>query len=197
MGVRLNGATSGFVELNAPAVAGTTTLELPTDSIKPALVLVATSPFTAASTVNVNNCFTSTYDNYRVQVIITASGGGDLLMRMRASGTDNTAASYFRRGWYNNNGGSGAMNTISGTFFNLSFTAAAGVSHAAFDISSPALAQRTVLVGQSMTPYSGGMSGEVFGQVHDTTSIFDGLTVYPASSTITGTVSIYGYRKAL
>ena len=74
MGLRLNGSTSGYVELNAPAVAGTTNLSLPAtsgtvalDATAGGLVLVKAQQITSsASSIAVNDVFSSTYRNYRI-----------------------------------------------------------------------------------------------------------------------------------
>lgn len=95
MPVKLNGATSGYVQLSAPAVAGTTSLELPTDSIQPALVYITSGSLNAATTLNVDNCFTSRYENYKLLIngtLTTAST--DMWMRFRSGGTTDSTSNY-------------------------------------------------------------------------------------------------------
>lgn len=195
MGVRLNGATSGFVELNAPAVAGTTTLELPTDTLKSGLVLIATQSFTAASTVSVDNCFTSTYENYLVAV--NASGSSDQLtyMRLRASGSDNTAASY------NTQSLSANVSTVSTSRVSSGTTWCVGAlstnqNALSVNLYLPAVAVTTVFRALNSYASSGAYIFDQSGS-HSVASSFDGFTVYPASGTITGSLQVYGYRKAL
>lgn len=79
------------------AAAGTNTTQLATtafvtaaDALAGGLVLVASATFTTASTCSINNCFTSTYENYRVVIsgFSTTSTSANILMRFRNAGTD-------------------------------------------------------------------------------------------------------------
>jgi hypothetical protein len=54
--------------------------------------------FTGVSSVSLNNCFSSTYNNYLiVPDNITQSTSSYMLFRLRTSGTDNTDNSYWRQ----------------------------------------------------------------------------------------------------
>ena len=54
--------------------------------------------FTAATTVSVNGCFTSSYDNYLIVMRMKASSGNpNIQVRMRASGSDATGSNYTRQ----------------------------------------------------------------------------------------------------
>lgn len=54
MGLRINGSTSGYVELNAPSVAGTTNLILPTTGFGKVLQIVRATDSTARTTTSAN-----------------------------------------------------------------------------------------------------------------------------------------------
>lgn len=189
MPVRLNGATSGYVQLSAPAVAGSTSLELPTDSIKPGLVLIATSDFSAASTVIVNNCFTSTYANYRIAMNASFSTDANPYIQFRASGT-NTATNYVsRRADLNATYSSVTLTT--GIYIGVGRT-----SKALFvmDVGGPNVAAASSCLGMSE---DGGSGVEIFtGKQTDSTQ-FDGFTITGNSATMTGSIFIYGYRNSL
>ena len=188
MPLKLNGSTSGYVEVAAPAVAGTTSLELPTDSIKPGLVLVAAQSFSAVSSVSVNNCFTTTYDNY----VITASWIGStvttLSLRVRVSGTDLSSTTYY----WTRTSGAGTNAT----------SAQVAAAHGTSDYSSttvtmfgPALARQT---GMTMVTDQTAGYDSYFGSggVRNTTA-YDGFSLIPGSGTITGSLRVYGYRNSL
>jgi len=54
-----------------------------------------TVTFTGVSSVSLNGCFTGDYDNYRVIVYSNSSSTSpDLILRNRASGTDDSSANY-------------------------------------------------------------------------------------------------------
>ena len=58
--------------------------------------LVTNATFTGVSAVNVNDCFTSDYENYRLIFKVDASSTSqNVAFRLRASGTDSTASYYF------------------------------------------------------------------------------------------------------
>lgn len=194
MPVRLNGATSGYVELAAPAVAGTTSLELPTDSIKPGMVLVAAQSFSAVSSVLVNNCFTATYENYRVLFRCSRSTSNFVQYRLRVSGTDSTTG-YDRR--YVVMAGTNSFSTAALTVQNSGYiqgNASSDPTWSDMEFSSPAIATPT-FVSQRVSSYVNDVSLELL--YHNVSTAYDGITIFPSAGTITGSVRIYGYRNSL
>jgi hypothetical protein len=157
-----------------------------------------TVSFSGASSVSLNNVFSSTYRNYKI--IITGTGPSDTLnFRLRVSGADATGSEY----WYG--------------FMWLAFNAAAmqtptvaenatsckvgefGGSANAFtvDITGPFLAATTAM--NMHNSFSRGTStGQartfVGGCFHDLATSYDGFTFYCDSGTMTGNVSVYGYK---
>lgn len=199
MPIRLNGSTSGFVELAAPAVAGSTVLELPTDSIKPGMVLITSTSFTAQSTVSIDNCFSSLYDNYRLVYRLDGSSTQSFRLRWRASGADNTSSAY--SSGYNFSridaaGGGDSRMSATTTSLGLVDSTATADSVGYVDIIGPRQSTDTIVFAHAITyeaaaQYHVVMTGRFAG-----TSVFDGLTVYPSANTITGSLHVYGYRKA-
>lgn len=202
MPVRMSGATSGYVELAAPAVAGTTVLELPTDSIKPGLVLVAASSFSAVSSVSVDDCFTSEYDNYRVIVQTTAaSSDGNTNMRLRAASTDASGSDYV---WQQvlvqsaTVAGAGSGGLVAQWRWDDHDISVTPTPTLAFDVISPGLAAKTLFTGAEVGVASNATFGFIFRSgYHNLTTAYDGLTLLASSGTITGSIYVYGYRKAL
>lgn len=199
MPVRLNGSTSGYVELAAPAVAGSTVLTLPTDSIQPGMILTASQSFSAASTVSVNNCFTSAYDLYLVMLRITAQSTSPILRyRLRASGADNTSALYsysYAEGYGGGAAGGNAPNQTSGV---IGYSGGGNYTAASIELFGPALAAPT-LVSCNVNRGSdlgAGITAQLWASSHNVSTAFDGITVYPDSGTFTGSLYVYGYRKA-
>jgi hypothetical protein len=146
--------------------------------------------FSSASSVSLNGCFSSAYQNYKVVLNISASGSSDLQMRFRASGSDATT-NYNRYGIAVNSSGS-TVNYGSGTtqaFFYVVQTSGIDTG-AEFNLYSPFETIATRIVATS----SGGTSPVFMGGRHTTASSYDGFTLYPDSTTITGTVRVYGYN---
>jgi len=195
MPVRLNGSTSGYVELASPAVGGSTVLELPTDSIKPAMVLINTTTFSAASSVSVNNCFTNTYDNYKITINGVASASVAFNMRLRTSGTDATSAVYYTENVQGNNTAlSPALNSAATSYSFGSIDTAKQFS--SIEISEPALAVATNVLFHRIRSGTTAIY-EIGCGYNSSATAYDGFTIYPASGTITGTVRVYGYRNSL
>ena len=155
------------------------------------LDLITTQSFSAVSSVSVNNCFTATYDNYRISIALTASGAGEVDVRLRGSGTDLTSAVYTSGYTYiTTSSGPTRANNNSATFAGVGFVGTA-TSFVAFDINAPAIAANKSLAGV----FGGGFyQGNAGGNIAQATA-YDGFTFYLTALTITGTVSIYGYRR--
>jgi hypothetical protein len=194
MGLRLNGSTSGYVELNAPAVAGTTVLELPTDSIKPGMVLVASQSVGAASTVSFNSCFSATYDWYRIACSYASSVTNGINMRMRAAGADNTSNLYYLQRVIANGSNLTATRPVNpDTFFGGFIQGATNRNNFTIDIADPFAGARTSLLAQALL---GSPDLYLYSGLYDGTTSFDGFTLYTTTGTITGTVRVYGYRNS-
>ena len=160
------------------------------------LNLVAVSTFSAASSVSVNNCFSATYDNYKIIIVGTSSAGNSASFRLRASGSDITSANYASMGWYWGSSASGYDSGGSGSGLTQArfgvFGSTPSENIQVIDIASPALARRkvyTVLLGEST--YIRSWTGSF-----ESTTTADGISIYPASGTITGNLRIYGYQNS-
>ena len=166
------------------------------------LKLINSTSFSAVSSQSLNSVFSATYDNYRIVISYTAAGAASpvqVKMRMRASGSDNTGT-YYTSNYY----------FYGGSFTDLSYETNAGFlagyasnnttegpSLAVIDIMNPFSASATVMQGDGQTflsnlghSYTQRLSGTSFAATS-----FDGFTLIPASSTITGKVRVYGYSN--
>lgn len=193
--IRLWG-TSGYVELAAPSTATNQVLTLPTDSIQPGLVLITTQTFSAASIISVNNCFSSLYDNYRINLNINSSSASssNVFMRMRSSGTDNSTSNYRKAQVYVVYGTTTVSvneSSSADTQFWIDFNVDTATHSRMIDVLVPFLSMRTQIssgIGNS-DAWSTSMG------TFNGTNSFDGFSIYPASGNLTGTVRIYGYKN--
>jgi hypothetical protein len=154
---------------------------------------ITSSSFTAQSAVSVNNCFSSTYLNYRVVINFTSSASNSLYGRLRVSGSDNTTSNY-NYGWTYSQVGNGGATAVVGqnnvSNFYLQDTVTGSVGHfQTLDLANPFASAYTIGTSQAIW---GGYYMNGGGNFNATTS-FDGITIYPISGTITGTITIYGY----
>ena len=162
---------------------------------KAGMVLLNTTSFSAVASQSVNDVFSSTYENYLILGNnIQSTSGGNITMRLRVGGADNSSANY-NRGYVIWTGSS-----LSGADENAatSWTIGRGdVSlSSAFNIqlNSPFTATYTSGIGHwsllnSTDPYYVGQS---LGTT--VTTSYTGFTLFP-SGNMTGSVSVYGYNK--
>jgi hypothetical protein len=178
------------------AFTGATTingLSLPSDSFLPGMVLINTTTFSAASTVSVNNCFSSAYDVYRLVLQFTTSASTTIAYRHRASGTDSTGNTYYNRiaslgASYATSGGASTIGTFVGD------TAAGYQSLVSADFGGVRTSGLKTVASISHSPSGTTYFLAASSQNTDST-VFDGITVSPSSGTMTGTLRVYGYRN--
>jgi hypothetical protein len=162
-------------------------------------VVVAEATFTAASSVTVDNCFTSTYRNYQIVCNYTTSGGGGVRFRVRAGGSSISTATYnfqlFDSKSTTNTGDRGVADTsyvmgfgTSGSF-NSSFNAM---------IYNPQIATPTTFFSQC-SQQDGALNAPVValsaGNQTGATA-FDGFE-FINGGTMTGNYTVYGLGKTI
>lgn len=200
---RAGGSSSANVTLTPTTLTGNRTLTLPDASGTVATTAnvgmryVTSGTFSSASSVSINNCFSSTYTNYRVVFgNITQSTTLVLRIRMRLSGTDSTAASWdYAFPYLYVNGASISINNgtaQTGLYVGDTNSTANSTAAFSFDVFQPNVARRTVWLGQAINIYSSffTMSG---GGTHNVETAYDGFTLYTSTGTITGNYQVYGY----
>jgi hypothetical protein len=157
------------------------------------LVHINTTTFSAASTVSVDNVFTTTYDYYRVMIFLTAGSNTYLNARLRVGGADNSTSNYASGQVYGAFGSTTLGNDNAGTTLtSWRFGFSNPNVSMACDIFNPRLATNTQFNG-SLTRID--TQSTMNGSFNATTA-FDGLTLLPAVGTISGNIKIYGYRNS-
>lgn len=161
------------------------------------LVKIVTQSFSAVSSVSVDNCFTSTYENYRVIVNITAASATDSAINFyyRASGVD-TTTSYRRSGFLNNYTTLATMSTSDAAVLNTSTTNATQ-SSLVLDSCAPQLARITTGFFHASWTTNAGAGPQVQGGLflQQSATQFDGFSLAASTGTISGVVRVYGYRN--
>jgi hypothetical protein len=168
--------------------------KLDVNAYQPGLELITSQSFSAVSSVSVNGCFTSAYANYRLTITHSISTSGATNMRLRASGTDNTASVY--------DVGAVTHSTTTPTSFDiqnqsgwpLSAFSAVLERWSSMDIYSPQTATATQMTGTTGQSSGSILHAVVQSFVHTDASAFDGFSLLAGAGTITGTVRVYGYR---
>jgi hypothetical protein len=146
--------------------------------------------FSAAASVSVNGCFTSTYANYFLVFNASATGGGNVTFRYRSAGTDNSTTNYTRRALYINVSTTpqGLYSASSSSALDITTPTTGGsyIGH----IVAPQLAQQTMSTINWISQNFGGTSTDIF----TATTQFDGISFIESS--LTGTLRIYGLRNS-
>lgn len=166
------------------------------------LVYVTGGTQSGSTALNVDNCFTSTYQNYRLVVdqINLQTAGSAIRLQFRAGGSTNATNSYN----YAYRGFRANSTTYDTAAQNLTFcevgvyidTGAVELGSFISDIFSPQLAKRTRALssGQGFEGASGWRNGgfEFYG-----TNSFDGFRIsLSGSGNVSFTWAVYGYRIA-
>lgn len=155
-----------------------------------------TVTFTAVNAVSLNGCFTASYSNYRIVINQNSGGTGtnNIYMRLRVSGSDATTG-------YNSQNTFSYSTTVgaeggSGTYFDLGGGLLSNRQLIVLDLGSPQLALATMLTGSQASDHGAVsfLTRQHAGR-HSTATAYDGFTLAVTSSTISGTVSVYGYKK--
>ena len=166
------------------------------------LELITDASFTTSTAVNVSNCFTSTYANYRLLVAIDAvntSATRTINLRFRDSGGDDANAIYTYSSASAGFGNTALNSTLSGysqTESKLTNHYYSGnTSSAMLDILQPFVAtKRTMASGSVRGGYASEDTLGMFGVAIDTAKSHTGFSIYPTAGNMTGSYYVYGYR---
>jgi hypothetical protein len=155
--------------------------------------------FTGVSSVSLNGVFSATYTAYRIVINVKGSlaASNDILLRVRAAGTDLSGGVYVNSYIYNTQAGGPTRSfATTNTSASLGYTNDY-LSVIASDIGSPFATERTTFVGNHMSFGSGGASQSGFlGSIVNNATSYDGFSLTQAGGTITGTVRVYGYENS-
>jgi hypothetical protein len=170
-------------------------------STKPAMaVLLNASTFSAASSVTIDNVFTTAYDNYRIIFNTTAVGAaGNMTATLRTSApADLNAASYT----YVTTGFSASSPTTPASLGASTGATSAVVGYTngasnslVLDILNPALVSPTMFTSKAMAASTTDIFSATTAAVYKVSAAAAGIR-FNFGLTSTGTVKIYGYRNS-
>jgi hypothetical protein len=156
---------------------------------KTGLVLLNTSTFSAVSSYSLPaDTFTANYDHYRLVFNIT-SLTGTVIIRLRASGSDNSSSSYKYSTGFAGTYASGTFNAASSTGdTSFNYIVESAEATGAIDFFNPKRSVKTQMAGLLGQSDRGRVTTGIF----DATTSFDSLSLLATS--ITGKASVYGYN---
>ena len=151
--------------------------------------------FSGATTVDVNGCFTSTYDTYKILISAHAASGAPALAMYFRDNTPLVVTNYYGSVWsvrFDGVTAATAMNNAGAITVATNLGAIANnrsvVSLDLYRSSTDGVVTGTAFAGSSSSALT--ISANRSGMTN-----FTGLTISPTSSTMTGTIRIYGYNN--
>jgi hypothetical protein len=157
----------------------------------------AETSFSAASSVTADNVFTSDFTNYRMLIRYQTSTTGAISMKMRVGGVSASTN-------YNTQDLLASGTSLSGARLTAQTSAQIGVytngafpSFITIDLSGPNLAENTQFTSvdsHNLGAFTSIRYATTIGN-HSTATAYDGIELLVASGNMTGTYTIYGYRK--
>lgn len=148
--------------------------------------------FATCDSISIDGVFSSTYTNYVVVFVGSSAGTADILtLRYRASGTDNSSASYNSQYYLMTGNGHSGIRYTSESSARLGESVTYLQSTFSLYISGPALAEPTIFRSLSNSGYNN--QGRMFdyGAIHTLSSSYDGFTVF--GNDINGKMTVYGF----
>ena len=166
----------------------------------PGLVCVkAETAFTTSSSITVDNVFTSSYTNYLLQIRVTASANVGARLRLRVGGVAASGSNYNYQRLQANSTTVAGLRESSIAYYDLEAVNGAFFTTDVIQFFAPALAEPTNITmfqdlsnGAYTTPIITIHAGN-----HTLSTAYDGFEFFPASGTLTGTYTVYGYSKAV
>jgi hypothetical protein len=154
-----------------------------------------TVTFSGASTVSLNNVFTTDYDNYKIVIKYGGSAiDTSLTLRLRTSAPADVTTNY-DSGIDISGPGSGAWSATAATTSFIIGTVGANNTAADLTLYSPAVTEATRCISLAtgdkagIAPYN----AQIGSGYNTNTTAYPSFTLLPLTGNITGTVSVYGY----
>jgi hypothetical protein len=162
------------------------------------LTYVASKTFTStASAQQIDNCFTSTYDNYFITYYgVGAGANADYFLFRLVDGTSPVSTAIY-------------LNSLSysGTAAMTSFFQGAQTSWKVglngdtacslnLSVFNPQVADKTTSTSSFMVSSTNNFFNGQGGALVNNTTQYEGFQLFPTSGNFSGTITVYGYRKA-
>jgi hypothetical protein len=172
------------------------------NNINSGLVYI-TEATTATTLLSFNNCFNSTYLNYRIIGNVTSAAVANLFgFRLRKSGTDEIAANYT---WVQTELSASAgtpSSTLVGAqaqtiaYFGYKGTTTGHTTGFVIDLYNPFSATSWVSATSESNANVGTMDARTGGFVYAGANSYDGFSIISQSGNFTCSAKVYGYRQA-
>ena len=158
---------------------------------------IRTVSFTAQNAINIDNIFTTAYDNYKVIFTLTHSGSSGFYIQLRAGGSTISGSDYkYQTVRVTGTTVSGLGSTSTNAWPAFNSNGASRNANVTLNIYDPAKPIQTLMDWSAWT-WDGSQFGGMTWGFEVNNAARDGLRfTTDATFTLTGTVRIYGYRNA-
>jgi len=177
--------------------AETTGMKWATPAASGSFTHITTVTFSASSSIDLSNIFSTTYENYFMVGNFTGTDDNDLNYRFRVGGADDSSANYNRATYDVSNGAFTGGRGTGQTLGRLAPTRASGsrMSITAYFI-APFLTQTKHSQARTSALTDTSILQNFIDIGFNSATSFTGLTVYPGAGTVTGTLSIFGIKNS-
>jgi hypothetical protein len=157
---------------------------------KAGMVLLNTTSFSAVASQSINNVFSATYTDYKIIYNATHSTSSNVNFRLRVSGADDTTSNYSFQILTSalhitTSANSTGLNT-------WSYAGSGGESCAEMLLFNPFATANT----KAIVNHNDGSANARIAQLYfNATTSFTGITIYPNTGTLTGSISVFGVNK--
>jgi hypothetical protein len=160
------------------------------------LTKIVTADFSASASVQINNCFTSTYVNYIIVLNALGNSGGGAMYMQWQTGTNTvvSTADYYGAGWSVTNGNSTATFTNNGgTFFTIAPTVATNLRQN-FTINLSNVGNSSQDGNISSLGNGSGNGIATYAGIINASATYTGVK-FSGNGNLTGTYTVYGLAK--
>ncbi len=163
------------------------------------LVYITSTTFSAVASVQINSCITTTYDGVRIVYsgVGTTTGNDFLLFRWVDGTTPVTTAAYYHGVAYVPTGGAWA-NSWAGSQTSWKVGVTGNVfTQCIIDVfNGSSSTNKKTFNSNYFSSADGDALWGINGGLYNASTQFEGIQLLAGSGTITGTITVYGYRKA-
>ncbi len=157
------------------------------------LELIQTTSFSAVSSQSINSVFSSTYDSYRVVFSATAAAALTLTLRLRVSGTDDSGTNYTLQELFVNSTSVTGSRVSAQTGWAAPVIRTTLLTPFTLDIFNPFKTSPTIAFQETVDIGDPAIRKNLL--IHNQNTSYDGFNMICSTSNMTGSVSIYGYKK--
>jgi hypothetical protein len=148
------------------------------------VTLITTLSPSAVTEITADNVFTSTYENYLIEIALDQTANSVLFAQLRSGGTNLSSSTYT----YDTVGGAAATGQT--TWEISANTGGACTLVNSLTLFRPQLASATFGVGSRMANVDN--AAQQYGYVNSSAAAYDGIRIAGSSGNITGKIRIYG-----